>query len=127
LRSGNLDAQNQPAEAPRLGLADARREPRFRLDVDIRIDSRTSGVVMGRTVDISGSGIAAMLKLEVPLGEFVELQFTLPFGPVKVYATVRQRSAFRYGFQFVESHSAHEIIQATCRHLKLEQSLQRAR
>jgi len=122
-----LDAQNQPAEALRQGIADARRDPRFRLDVDIRIDSRASGVVMGRTVDISESGIAAMLKLEVPLGEFVELQFTLPFGPVRVYATVRQRNAFRYGFQFVESHSAHEIIQATCRHLKLEQSLRRAR
>ncbi|MGA7401117.1 MAG: PilZ domain-containing protein [Candidatus Sulfotelmatobacter sp.] len=122
-----MDAENQPVETFRQGMADARRDPRFRVDVDIRIDSRASGVVMGRTVDISESGIAAMLKLEVPLGEFVELQFTLPFGPVRVYATVRQRNAFRYGFQFVESHSAHEIIQATCRHLKLEQSLRRAR
>lgn len=122
-----MDARNQPAETPHLGTADARREPRFRLDVDVRIDSRAAGVVIGRTVDISGSGIAAILKLEVPLGEFVELQFTLPFGAVRVYATVRQRSAFRYGFQFVESHSAHEIIQATCRHLMLEQSLRRAR
>jgi len=104
-------------------MADARRDPRFRLEVDIRIDSRAVGVVKGQTVDISESGIAAMLKLEVPLGEFVELQFTLPFGPVRVYATVRQRNAFRYGFQFVESQSAHKIIQATCRHLKVEQLL----
>ena len=78
---------------------------------------------MGRTVDISESGISALLKLEVPVGEFVELQFTLPFGPVTVYAIVRQRNAFRYGFQFVESNAVHEIIQTTCRSLEMEQSL----
>jgi hypothetical protein len=122
-----LETPNQRAEAFRPGMADARREPRFRLEVDIRIDSREVGVVKGRTVDLSESGIAAMLKLEVPLGEFVELQFMVPFGPVKVYATVRQRNAFRYGFQFVESYSAHQIIQATCRHLKVEQLVNRAR
>src|ERR1700683_5473648 len=104
-------------------MADACREPRCRLDVEIRINSRAAGVLKGRTVDISESGIAALLMLEVPLGEFVDLQFTLPLGPVRVYATVRQRNAFRYGFQFVESHSARKIIQATCRDLKVEQSL----
>lgn len=104
-------------------MVDARRQPRFKLEVDIRIDSKKCGVLRGHTVDISESGISAMLKIEVPVGEFVELQFTLPFGPVTVYATVRQRNAFRYGFQFVESHAMREIIQATCRSLKVEQSL----
>jgi hypothetical protein len=51
------------------------------------------------------------------------LQFTVPFGPVRVYAVVRQRNAFRYGFQFVESNAVHDIIQNTCRSLELEQSL----
>jgi hypothetical protein len=64
-----------------------------------------------------------LLKLEVPVGEFVELQFTLPFGPVRIYAVVRQRNAFRYGFQFVDSNAVHEIIRTTCRSLEIEQSL----
>jgi hypothetical protein len=66
-----LEAQNQRAEAFHQGMADARREPRLRLDVDIRIrmDSRAAGVVKARAVDISESGIAALLKLEIPLGE----------------------------------------------------------
>lgn len=102
---------------------DARRYPRFRLQVDVRIISKTCGLLAGHTMDISESGISALLKLEVPVGEFVELQLTLPSGPVAVHAIVRQRNAFRYGFQFVESHTAHEVIQATCRSLKLEQSL----
>jgi hypothetical protein len=118
-----LEAQNHPATRPVRDVPDTRRQPRFRLEVDIRINSKTCGVLQGHTVDISESGISALLKIEVPVGEFVELRFTLPYGPVTVYAIVRQRSAFRYGFQFVESHSVHEIIQATCRSLGLEQSL----
>jgi hypothetical protein len=118
-----LEAPNRSAAATSQRLADARRQPRFKLEVDIRIDSKTCGVLQGHSVDISESGISAMLKLEVPVGELVELQFALPFGPVTVYATVRQRNAFRYGFQFVESHASHDVIQATCRSLQIEQSL----
>jgi hypothetical protein len=122
-----LEVRKEPAAGLTQSVADARRKPRFNLDVEIRIDSRTAGVLKGRTVDISESGISAMLTLEVPIGEFVELQFGLPFGPATVYATVRQRNAFRYGFQFVESHSAHELIQASCNWLSVRQSLNRVR
>ncbi|MGA8274671.1 MAG: PilZ domain-containing protein [Candidatus Sulfotelmatobacter sp.] len=122
-----MEGRNELAARPTQGVADARGRPRFKLDVEIRIDSRTAGVLKGRTVDISESGISAMLKLEVPVGEFVELQFGLPFGLVRVYAMVRQRNAFRYGFQFVESHSARELIQSTCNWLNVQHSLNRAR
>ncbi|MGA7514875.1 MAG: PilZ domain-containing protein, partial [Candidatus Sulfotelmatobacter sp.] len=90
---------------------------------DITVDSHTCGLLKGHTVDISESGISAMLRLEVPLNEVVELTFTLPFGPVKIYALARQRSAFRYGFQFMESKFLDEIIGPTCRQLAVEQSL----
>ncbi|SRR6266446_5580800 len=111
-----LEAQNQQ------DIVEARRQPRFKIEVDININSKTCGMLKGHTVDISESGISAMLRIEVPLGEVVELDFTLPFGPVTIYAMVRQRNAFRYGFQFVESNGAHEVIQATCRHLAVERS-----
>jgi hypothetical protein len=91
--------------------------------VDISVKSKTCGMLKGHTVDISESGISAMLRIEVPLGEVVELDFTLPFGPVTIYALVRQRSAFRYGFQFVESNFVQEVITPTCRQLAVEQSL----
>lgn len=112
-----MQPQNQLSTGRARSAVDARREPRFRIDVEIRVNSRTCGLQIGRTVDISLSGISAMLKIEVPLGEMVELEFTLPFGSVTTYAMVRQRSAFRYGFQFVESITAHHIIRATCRYL----------
>jgi len=118
-----MQPQNQPARATFRGLVDARRQPRFKIEVAITIASRTCGLLKGHTVDISESGISAMLRIEVPLGEVVELEFTLPFGPVKIYAMVRQRNAFRYGFQFVESDAVPEAIKATCRHLAVERTL----
>ena len=102
--------------------ADARRHPRFKIEVDIRISSRTCGLLKGRTVDISESGIAAMLPIEAPLGEVVELNFTLPDGSVRIHATVRQRNAFRYGFEFVDSAAVLDVIRRTCRDLAIDQA-----
>ena len=82
-----------------------------------------AAVVRGDTVDISESGISAMLREEVPVGEVVRLEFALPLGEVEVLALVRQRSAFRYGFQFVEASSAQDVIGRTCSHLAVEQSV----
>ncbi len=72
-------------------------------------------------MDISESGLAAMFTIEVPVGEVVELNFTLPFGPVMTYAVVRQRNAFRYGFQFLESSIANEVVRHSVRQLAVEQ------
>lgn len=79
-------------------------------------------MLSGYTVDLSESGISAMLRLELPLGEVVELRFALPSGPVMILAMVRQRNAFRYGFEFVNSDSEREVLRRTCRDLAVEQS-----
>ena len=111
-----MDTQNeltQQSPAP----IEARRQPRFKLQTDIRVHSSSSGLVKGYTVDISESGISAILKLEeVPVGELVQLEFELPFGPVTIRAQVMYQTAFRYGFQFVEPDES-GAIKATCRYL----------
>ncbi len=114
-----MDPEKQPAASRVRDIVDARRHARFKLDVNIGVHSRTCQ--QGRTVDLSESGISAMLKLEVPLGEVVKLDFELPFGPVTIHAVVRQRNAFRYGFQFLESNAVNEVIRFTCRRLAVEQ------
>jgi hypothetical protein len=96
------------------------RQPRFKLEVEIRIISRTCGTLTGYTVDISESGISAMLKIEVPVGEIVELEFSLPSGAVTIPAVVRHRTAFRYGFQFVDSDLAQAAIRPMCLQLATE-------
>jgi c-di-GMP-binding flagellar brake protein YcgR len=111
-----LESEKQSGASQIEKLIDARRRARFKLDSDVKIYSRTSSVVMGRSVDISETGLAAMLKIEIPLDLVVRLEFTLPRGVVSVRALVRQRNAFRYGFQFVEPDSeAQELISRFCR------------
>ncbi len=117
-----MDPEKQPAASRVRDIVDARRHARFRLEVNIGVHSRTCGMLQGQTVDLSESGISALLRLEVPLGEVVKLDFELPFGPVTIHAVVRQRSAFRYGFQFLESNAVNEVIRSTCRQLAVEQS-----
>ena len=114
-----MEAQNQFAASHVPDAVDARRQPRFKVVVDITVHSRTSGTLKGYSVDISESGISAMLRMEVPLGEILELDFTLPFGPVTIYAAARQRHAFRYGFQFLELDAVNKVIRPTCRQLAL--------
>jgi len=116
-----MGTQNQPATR---SVQDSPRcEPRFQLVIDITVRTRTGGVLTGRTVDISESGISAILRIDVPLAEMVELNLTLPIGQVKVHAIVRQRDCFRYGFQFLEPTAVQEIIRTTCRQLSVERTL----
>jgi c-di-GMP-binding flagellar brake protein YcgR len=115
-----MDATSQFAPSTS-NFVDRRRLPRFTLHINIRIYPRNCAVVRGHTVDISESGIAVLLRDEVPIGELVRLEFELPDGDVEVLAVVRQRSAFRYGFQFVEPTSTQDAIARTCRELSVEQ------
>jgi c-di-GMP-binding flagellar brake protein YcgR len=124
--SVEVKTQHRPADSGS-GFVENRRSPRYQLGVDIKIYARNRSVVRGHTVDISESGISAMLLDEVPLREIVRLEFTLPFGDVEVLALGRQRSAFRFGFEFLEDAAAQQLIANTCRKLAVEETLSEAR
>jgi c-di-GMP-binding flagellar brake protein YcgR len=109
----------QPSIADKL---DARGYPRFKLAVDIQIRIRREATWKGRTVDISESGISALMTSVIPLGKVVQLDFSLPLGLVTIHAAARQRTAFRYGFQFFVSDAMTSIIQCTCQRLATEQT-----
>jgi PilZ domain len=118
-----MEAEDKSAVGCTRTRVDLRHQPRFKMEADIRIRSRACGALKGRTVDISESGIAAMLPIETPVNEIVELSFTLRSEPMTILAIVRQRNAFRYGFEFVDSASLHGIIRRACRDLAVEQSI----
>jgi PilZ domain-containing protein len=93
--------------------------PRFKLDVDVELHTRGGESLRGRTVDISESGISALLKVEIALDAVVEVEFSLPHFPlagekVNVLAVVRQRNAFRYGFQFADPDPTRGVIRRAC-------------
>ena len=55
-----------------------------------------------------------MLRIEATVGEIVKLEFTLPLGHVSLLAVVRQRNAFRYGFEFLDASSVPDTIRRSC-------------
>jgi PilZ domain len=117
-----MEARGQFGTSPAREPVDQRASPRYPLQVDIRIYARDALVVRGRTVDISESGISAMLWVEVPLNEVVRLEFALPDGEAETLAVVRQKTAFRYGFQFLDAGPVKELIRRTCQQLGMEQA-----
>jgi hypothetical protein len=116
-----LETRSLFRTGPNQDFMDARRHPRFKVEVPIRVYPRDCPVVRGDTVDLSESGISAMLRIEIPVGEVVRLEFSLPPGEVEVLAMVRQRNAFRYGLQFVETGSAKDVISRACSQLAMKQ------
>jgi c-di-GMP-binding flagellar brake protein YcgR len=110
-----LEREKQSGARQAEKLIDARQHPRLKLEMEVKIYSRTSGMVMGHTVDISETGLAAMVTIEIPSEQVVRLEFKLPLGLVSIRALVRYRNVFRYGFQFVEPDSEEQkLIRRFC-------------
>ena len=105
----------KPTESPKVdNLREARRDFRFKLYVDMKIRSLSMGSISGRTLEISERGFSATLPVELPIGEVVDLYIRLRIGDMNVHATVRNRSAFRHGFQFVQPNPALHMIRENC-------------
>ena len=98
-------------------LSEQRALPRFGLDVPLRIHFRKGELILGRTVDMSESGMSAIVLLEMSIGQPIELDFKLPCGPVNVHAIVKNKNAFRYGLEFVLTDKERMTIKRGCREL----------
>jgi hypothetical protein len=78
-----------------------RRHRRLELEAEVTLRSE-SGLVPGRTLEVSESGMSAILPVELPVGETVELEIKLPPTLGTTHAIVRNRNVFRHGFEFVQ-------------------------
>jgi len=74
---------------------------RLELETEVTVYSE-SGMVPGRALDISESGIAAILPVALKIGETVELRIKLPITVATARAVVRNRNIFRHGFEFLQ-------------------------
>src|SRR5947209_19612390 len=83
----------------------ARRWPRYKLDVPIRVIAAKPGktvIVAGRGRDISEGGMLVFAGLELRVDDHAEVEFTPPFGdPLRVSAVVRNRRGYYYGLAFL--------------------------
>jgi hypothetical protein len=83
-----------------------RRWQRYPLDVPIRVIVDTPGKTKlfdGRGNELSEGGMAVTAGAELSLGREVAIEFTPPYTcvPIRVRGTVRNRSGYRYGVEFL--------------------------
>ena len=112
-KEGALDRQETMPHA----RTENRRHPRLELEAELILWSE-SGLVPGRTLDISESGVSAILAVRLEIGAVVELKIKLPMALASTRAVVRSRNVFRHGFEFLQPlHDVveHEVAPEDCR------------
>jgi c-di-GMP-binding flagellar brake protein YcgR len=113
---------NPQSEIP----ATKRRYPRYAIETELSasIPGVERRVMRGRSLNINEGGIAGVFATGWDVGASVSLQFSVPVAttPVRVRGVVRNRTGYRYGFEFVElTLQQQETISRTCRTLGLLQ------
>ncbi len=106
------------------GWPERRRYERFDIDTEItaRLSYEGAEIMRGYALDISINGIAGVFTAGWEIGTRVWLEFSLPkcTGIMQIRAMVRNRSGYRYGFEFLNlSGRDRLLIQRTCRVLAL--------
>lgn len=107
-------------------LTNTRRYPRYDLETELRATflSTEHGEMHGRSLNINEGGIAGLFATGWDVGTPVNLQFSVPVAtmPVHIRGVVRNRTGYRYGFEFVDlTPEQRETISRTCRTLGLLQ------
>lgn len=99
-----------------------RRHPRHQLATPLHLWRRTGNgsMIPGIGLEISESGISVIFPEELALGETVEFAVQLPAGELRATAVVRNKTMFRYGFEFNSLTSEQrQLVRDTCAALPL--------
>jgi hypothetical protein len=108
--AGSSDAEKDQAAEKQIEQdkgKETRRHERFELETEVTVFSEI-GLLPGRTLDVSESGVSAILPGELQIGEIVELKIKLPIAVATVRAVVRNRNVYRHGFEFL--HPMHDVV-----------------
>ena len=98
-------------------LHDRRQHPRYRYSVPLTIRAANGKAMPGISIEISASGLSAIIAESLKLNDTVELE---PVAGVKISALVRHNIGKIYGFQFLNLSAAQaQQITETSRRLPL--------
>lgn len=99
-----------------------RRHSRHHLALPLNLwrSAGTGTMIPGIALEISQSGVSAILPEQLQVGETVELCIQLSGGQLRVAAVVRNHAMFRHGLEFAYLTSAQQqLIKDTCAALPL--------
>jgi PilZ domain len=93
---------------PSDGIRDVRKNPRYPVEVRVRVCFSKNGFLQRATVkalDISATGISLISPLALPNNASVEVELTLPGvkTPLRVKSVIRNRCGARYGVEFLST------------------------
>jgi hypothetical protein len=104
---------------PHPRYATARRWPRYKVDVPLRVITQglsKVSIIQGRGSELNNGGMAVFAGTELAIGAQVLVEFTPPYSgdPIRVRCFVRNRSGYRYGVEFItesddDYQSVHQI------------------
>lgn len=94
---------------PKTAVIDPRRYRRLKLEAPATLYSDRHGLIPARLADISECGFAAILPIELSIGEIVNAELNFPFGARRVQVVVRNRRVFRHGFETVRTVLSEEM------------------
>lgn len=89
--------------ATRLGTS-LRRHPRLLFSVPMKLRLLAAGGIRthrGVSLDISESGMGALVEGRLGIGDTVQIELTLPSCELDAIAVVRHSSTLRSGFEFI--------------------------
>jgi hypothetical protein len=98
------------------GYASARRFPRYKVDVPVRVITQgltKVTIIQGRGSELNNGGMTIFAGMELSIGAQVLVEFTPPYSgqPVRVRCFVRNRAGYRYGLEFItESDDDYENV-----------------
>jgi hypothetical protein len=92
-------ASNAEIGANSTDLADRRRHPRYRFSEPMKVCCQGGGCLDGMSVELSQSGMSAIIQGALRPGDVVRLQ---PVTGVTTAAVVRHKLGMLYGFEFLE-------------------------
>jgi hypothetical protein len=81
--------------------ADAATNSSIELDTPITIYSACHGFIPGCLSNINNSSFRAILPIELPIGDIVNVELCLPAGRRNVVAVVRDKVQFHHGFEIL--------------------------
>ncbi|MGA9967959.1 MAG: PilZ domain-containing protein [Terriglobales bacterium] len=124
-----LAGMDQPYQPER--TINSRRYPRYELETELKAaiyamdrPGMEHREMRGRSLNINEGGMGGIFVSGWDVGTSVALQFSVPIAtnPIKVKGVVRNRTGYRYGFEFTDlTPEERETITRTCRTLDLLQ------
>src|SRR5580658_6692787 len=98
-KAESADASSASSGSKLSDLSDRRRHPRYRFSEPMKVCCQDGACLDGMSVELSQSGMSAMIQGALKPGDVVRLQ---PVTGVNTAAVVRHKLGMLYGFEFLE-------------------------